>query len=111
MIVVDTAAKDIDGVWYDLPDNLRAAKPEEVGTVVWVTWGKDQVDTYENGAPAYVQTCKVTVIDKQTQTVLWDSQQFRGDEPPMEIDFSASEGSGSKPTEQVVDYLKGLPKL
>ena len=110
MIVVDTAKKDVDwDVYFSLPDNLRAAKPQEVGTIVWTSWGKNQIDTYDNGAPAYVQTCQITVIDRKSQTIMWQ-QQYQGTEPPQTIDSRNSEGSGSKPTEQVQQFLQGLPR-
>ena len=110
IIVVDTAKRDVDwDIFFSLPDELRPVRPEEVGTIVWTNWGKDQVDSYENGAPAYVQWCKVTVIDRRTRTTIAESGQFRGTDAPMSIDSNSGSGSGSKPTEQVLEFLKRLP--
>ena len=112
MIVVDTAKKDVDwDVFFSLPDDRRASRPQEVGTIVWTNWDKvlDQQYEYEGHVPAYRQTCHVTVIDRKSRTILLE-QQFVGSDPPQSISTSASEGVGSRPTQQVQDYLKGLPK-
>jgi hypothetical protein len=112
MVVVDTNKRDVDwDTFFSLPDDLRAAKPQEVGTIVWTNWGKalDQQYEYEGHVPAYHQTCHVTVIDRKTRTMLYE-RQFQGSDPPQRISESASEGVGSKPTQEVLDFLKGLPR-
>lgn len=43
LITVDRVANVLDPIFLDLPDNLRASKPEEVGTVVFLKW--DRRDT------------------------------------------------------------------
>ena len=111
MVVVDTAKRDLDwDVFFGLPDDRRATKPQEVGTIVQLTWAKNQVQPgYENGAPAFVQTCRVVVIDRKSGTQLYD-QTFQGGQPPDSIDSTSSQGVGSKPTDKVLDFLKGLPR-
>ena len=110
VIVLDRVKGDVDwDVFFDLPADLRAGKPEEVGTVVVIDWSKEKIDEYKNGAPAYMQAGKVTVIDHARRAVVASSE-FKGAEPPMEIDEHASEGNGPKPTKEIVAYLEGLPK-
>lgn len=111
MVVVDTAKRDVDwDIFFALPDEVRAARPQEVGTIVWTNWGKDQTGAYDDGTPAYVLWCKVTVIDRKTRTIIAESGQFRGSAPPQSIDSNSSSGSGSKPTEAVLEFLKNLPR-
>jgi hypothetical protein len=107
IIVLDTKTSEMD--WdVDLPAELKAGKPEEVGTVVLTTWAKTHTPPdYDDGTLAYVQECDVTVIDHASRTVIC-KQHFRGSEPPSSISNS-SEGVGSKPTQDVSNYLKGLP--
>jgi hypothetical protein len=109
MVVVDRASKDVDWLLFDLPSDLRASGPQDVATVVLLDWGKKQVDSYENGAPAYQQEVTVTVVDLATKAVI-GQQHFVGGEPPQSIESSSSSGTGSKPTQEVVDYLKSLPR-
>jgi hypothetical protein len=110
MVVLDLKTKDFDwDVTAELPPELKAAKPEEVGTVVQTNWAKTQVQPgYDNGASAYIQECDVVVIDLASRAVI-AKQHFQGSDPPQQIEDS-SEGVGSKPTQEVVSYLKGLPR-
>jgi hypothetical protein len=109
IIVLDKGKQDFDwDVSYDLPADLKASKPEEVGAVVLTDWQKNEVGTYDDGTRAYQYTVDVTVVDHARRTVIAQST-FTGSEPPRTIKYS-SEGVGSKPTKEVVDYLKGLPR-
>ncbi len=57
MIVIDMGKREIDwDVSYDLPDYLKASKPEEVGTVVLTTWQNNKVAEYTNGTAGYQYT-------------------------------------------------------
>lgn len=110
MIVLDRKKGDVDwDVFFALPEGLRADKPEDVGAVVLIDWSKEKIDQYKNGAPAYRHSGTVTVIDHAKRAVIAVTQ-VQGTEPPMEIDSNASEGNGSKPSKEIVDYLKGLPR-
>ena len=61
------------------------------------------------GARACTQTCHVTAIDLRSRLVLWE--QHCEDTAPQSMDSSSSsEGVGSKPTDQVLDFLQGLPR-
>jgi hypothetical protein len=110
MVVVDVQDKDVDGLHFDLPDNLRAATPAEVTTVVWLRWNKATVGTYSTGGSAYQWSCEVTVIDLATRTTL-GTQRFTGDAPPRSFVGRRGESrSGDKPTEQVLNYLRNFPR-
>ena len=110
MIVLDRKTGDVDwDVFFALPDGLRADRPEDVGTVVLIDWSKEQIDQYKNGAPAYRQSAKATVIDHARRAVIGTTQ-VQGTEPPIEIDSNASEGNGSKPSKEIVEYLKSLTR-
>ena len=109
MIVLDAKTKDFDWEVTDaLPAELKAVKPEEVGTVVLTEWHKNKIDEYNNGAAAYQYSVDVTVVDHARRTVIAKTTKT-GSEPPYETSNS-SEDSGSKPTNDVVEYLKGLPR-
>lgn len=113
MIVLNKATGDVDwDVYFALPDGLRAGRPEEVGTVVWLEYGREQDPRFSYGdkhLPAFRQTCTVRVIDQGDRHVIANAVE-RGGDPPSEIDENAQEGVGPKPTAEVVNYLKALPR-
>jgi len=111
VITVDLEKKEIDYLYFDLPNDLRAETPEDVGTVAQLQWGKHQLTDrqYTNGKPAFKQNCVVTLVDKATGNLI-ARQELWGGDPPSSIKSSQSEGTGSKPEKEVVDYLKGLPR-
>jgi hypothetical protein len=110
MVVVDPNEKDLDDLHFDLPEDLRAAKPEDVTTVVWLRWDKATVGTYTSGGSAYRWSCNVTVIDLATRTTI-GSQMFEGSPPPTTVRGKPGEShSGDKPTDAVLGYLKSFPR-
>lgn len=108
VVVIDRKEREVDDLHFDLPETLRAKEPEEVGTVVWVEWGQIQEGSYTDGSAAYIQTCVVTVIDREKWEVLGRNT-FQGASPPS---FKKGGGSrtGSKPTKEIVQYLSSLPR-
>jgi hypothetical protein len=116
IITVHRGRKEVDPIYFLLPESLAARSPGEVGTIVWVEWGMAEVGHYEvrlrNGdtlkQPAYVQTCRLTVIDRETRTVLC-SKEVRGPEPPARKRAGESV-TGPKPVKEVVAYLTSLPR-
>jgi len=109
IIPVDVGDKRIDGIYAALPVELRADRPEDVATIVWLQWGKIKVGEYQqNKVEALVLTCKVTVIDKQSGLIVGENE-FRGSNPP-ERWHAGVPNYGSKPTAPVIDWLKSLPR-
>jgi hypothetical protein len=108
MIVIDMREKDVDSLYWDLPEELRAATPDEVGTVVWMEWDKIQRMIYGT-KPGWQHHVKVTVIDMSRKTVVAHGC-FIGSMPPSSISSRSSEGNGSKPTDEVVRFLATLPR-
>lgn len=110
VVVVDVKDKDVDGLHFDLPDTLRAGTPEEATTVVWVSWDKRQVGAYTTGGNAYQWFCDVTVIDLATKARI-AGQNFSGSPPPATFRGRRGESrTGDKPTDAVLNYIKGLPR-
>jgi hypothetical protein len=101
-------AKDIDWIYWDMPKDLRADNPDEVGTVVWLEWSDKQVGEYTDNSKALVWLCKVSVIDLGAKTLV-GQRDFQGSDPPQS-DSGSGDVHGSKPTKEIVDYLKNLPR-
>lgn len=103
----------------------HANRPDEVGTVVLLRWGKRPVKTYARGVVAYVITCEVLVIDTSRQAIV-DRGMAEGSEPHDHdaIVRARSEAGlearvkalrkygllGSIPTTDVSLSLKSLPR-
>lgn len=108
IILIDKSHNKISNIYYELPEELRATKPEEVGTIVWLKCGRDKVGSYTDGEDATVITCQVTVIDKSIPIIV-NKTKFKGSEPPQVKERGVS-GSGEMPTKDIVDYLRSLPQ-
>ena len=109
VLPVDKTGNMVDrSVFFALPGGLKASRPQDVGTIVWLEWGTTQVGTYTGGGNAYVRTCEVTVIDKSRQAIVGTAD-FTGSDP-----VSGKTGSGDEygdaPVQKVVDYLVKLPR-
>src|SRR5262249_9269107 len=90
------------------PAELKAEKPEDVKTVVWLEYDEDKIDEFDDGAAAYVWTVKVSVIDKERGRMV-GQQDFRGGDPPMTKTYSGA-AYGPRPNKEGVDYLMALPR-
>jgi hypothetical protein len=107
MVVVDVKEKKIDDVHFSLPGDLRASKPEEVGTVVLLTWEKRKTSFSDtNFDPGrYLIVGQVSVFDWERKSEI-ASCTFFGD-PPSRV---SGPGTGPKPDAQVLKFLTGLPR-
>jgi hypothetical protein len=108
IVVVNKADIKVDDPYFDLPEDVKAVKPEEVGTIVWVTYDPRLVGRYTNGAAGYQYTATVTVIDKANGTIVGRSS-FTGSEPPS-TKKGSGDAYGSKPSDDIKNYLLGLPR-
>jgi hypothetical protein len=77
IITVNKKESRIDDIYFDLPKELRAFKPKDVGTILWLKCEEDEVGFYTNGEEATVNICQVTIIDKSTPTIVARTS-FRG---------------------------------
>jgi hypothetical protein len=109
ILPVNAGDRAVDWFYYEVPEGMRAATPAEVGTVVLLNWGEQQIGQYgTSGGGAYVRTCRVTVIDHERRVTL-DQREFRGGDPPKSSRRGSS-AHGDYPTQQIISYLRGLPK-
>ena len=105
-ITIDTAKKSLDQeVFLSLPSKYRAYRPDEVRTIVALTW-KEVVDakSYYN-AVKYKHDCHVKVVDWKTGKLLgWGD--VEGEWPAMGTYNNATGNHyGEKPINAVRDRL------
>jgi hypothetical protein len=104
VITVDTRRQAVDHLYFDLPQELRATQPEEVGTVVWVhctsvTTVVRRVGGSTNNTVDY--RCEVSVIDKAAAVIV-GQRRFE--------DTSGEQGYEQVLYSPIADYLAGLPR-
>jgi hypothetical protein len=110
MVVVDEQDKDVDSLHFDLPDDLRAATPEEVVTVARLRWAKNRIGEYQGGGGAYQWSCNVALFDLPSKTMV-ATQHIEGSAPPPSFVGRPGESrTGDKPTTAVLNFLKNLPR-
>jgi len=95
-------------IYFDLHPDIQAKTPEEVGTVIQLKCQEFVVGSYSDGGRGYRTTCEVTVVDWIARTILGTTS-FKGSEPP-EVKSGGKDKHGSVPDDQVLDYLKKLPR-
>ena len=93
----------------DLPGKLRAATPDDVGTVVLIKESDRKVGEYSGGEPAWQTVWKVAVVDLAKGRVVGRAL-LRGAHPPFMADIEAGENYGPPPWDDLVAYLKKLPR-
>lgn len=103
-VLLDLEKREVDDLHLDLPETLKARNPDEVGTIVWLSWSEVAVGTYTDGAVGYVQTCRVTLIDKASGAMVW-RQTFLGSDPPG-VKKHSGPARGSRPNAAVLDFLR-----
>ncbi|MGE3805454.1 MAG: hypothetical protein AB7K24_12335, partial [Gemmataceae bacterium] len=111
LITVNVKGRHFDGLYFQLPPQLRAASPDEVGTIVWLDWGEDVVGEYgvNTGSVGVVITCQATVINKADGQILHE-RFFAGGQPPDKTDKHNQKHYGSPPTGEIVGWLAALPR-
>jgi hypothetical protein len=95
-------------VYWALPSELRASSPDDVGTVVWLSWTSEQ-SVERKGIMVHLygvqHICRVTVIDKKTDTML-GYRIFRGVDP-RKPNREGCDADG-KPIPAIIKYLTDL---
>ncbi len=108
MITVDMDKQQVDWVFFDLPKELQAGNPDEVETVVALRWGEERVLEYEGGGFGIRHLCTVSVYDKASRQLVAQTQ-VQGGDPPQRTETSAgSNDYGSKPTKEIVSFLRSV---
>jgi hypothetical protein len=92
-----------------LPAALRAATPNDVGTVVVVKQSWHKVGKYSGGEPALQDVWTISVVDLATGQVVGRAV-LRGDLPPTVANIDAGENYGPPPSKELFAYLARLPR-
>jgi hypothetical protein len=109
-VMVDANQRKLDYFQESLPDDLRAATPAEVATVVQLRYTDQEVGRYVGGGRALKVTLNVTVVDRASHVVLGTAS-FTGADPPQFTSAHAGEDvRGTLPVADIIGFLKQLRK-
>ena len=115
VLTIDVDRKEADyWTFPKLSDRLRAAGPDDVGTVALIRWGEHRVGHYENvetkakTGEAYKSFATLTLVNWATKTKIAE-QVFEGDDPAAGL-RREGDYTSMQPMFQIVEYLEGLPR-
>lgn len=111
MILIDAKAGGLDGLYFtNLPAELRATSPKDLGTEVWLIPDEQFVGKYDNGSEAYKCSYDVIVYDMGRNAVV-ARERIEGENPPQKRDFRTNDTSAVKrwPFEKLMKFLQDLP--
>lgn len=95
--------------------NVIADAPEEIRTIVLVTYRKQQVGTYTTTSsgkiPAFLLVADLVIIDRSLGAVIF-RKTFKGDPPESNLTVTrgATQVVGADPAEKVRAFLEQLPR-
>jgi hypothetical protein len=104
-------ADGLSFIQQQLPKDVRADNPDEVGTVLLLDWERRKTGTYGTAkitGYAYRVHCQLFLIDATHKTLL-AKRTFDGDPPPGAVP-SGEDGYGGFPTQSILAYLRTLPQ-
>jgi len=103
-------------LYEELPEELRAATPEDAGTAVWTACDHRVTNYYDVGGLSYESDthyyqcyCEVTVVDLAISKIVDSGNVFDGREAPYSLE-AGKEEYGECPWGEIADYLAALPR-
>jgi hypothetical protein len=110
LLVMKRDAPEIDGLFFELPEELRAAGPAEVGSVAFVACGEIEVGRYEGGSAAIQSYCEAALLDLEARALVGERRVLG---PPPPYHTSSAHGKvygGAADKGRLVEWLAKLPR-
>jgi len=102
-VIVDE--RGMSKLHFDLPEEIRANDPKDVGTLVFMACKLEAVGYYSSsGAPASETVCEITLTDLKRKVVI-NKHPFREGAPD-----SPYSGGAWPRTDAIVKFIGGLPR-
>lgn len=115
LLTVDIDRKEVDYLTFPrLSEPLRATRPEEVGTLALIQYGRQHIGYYQNvetqekTGEAYRSFARVSLVDWATKTRTAEKV-FLGSDPTDQLTRDG-DCAGTQPMFQIVEYLEALPR-
>jgi hypothetical protein len=107
-VVVDLTEEVVLPTTFELPAEIAAEEPLEVGTVIQVKRVLEEVDEYDDGSPALRQDALVRIIDLGLECAIGEAL-VKGGNPPETKDGEGP-GFGNAPDHLIPALVAGLPR-
>jgi hypothetical protein len=104
LLLVDEKKKEIDGLQFELPEEIGARKHEEVGTVARLKWGQN-VHPLKGGGTATQDFCMIDLVDLASKQHI-ESTRITG--PPPQVKGIVEEADKRSMQTRMIDYFKSL---
>ncbi len=110
VVTIDVREHNIDeDVYIRLPSDLQARSPEEVSTVVLISYDENVVGHYGSGENAIQESATLTIVDLRSGTQ-YEGGVIDGPSPPSVKGRSSSNSGGAPDPDEIATYLEGLPR-
>jgi hypothetical protein len=116
VVVIDVKARTLDGVQSRLPEEIRAYREDEVGTIVWLDWEFKTTEGDWGRVTGHYSTCQVTIIDRNRNRIVGE-RQVVGTSSPVSTGggrgpFRAPPGqqTARRATNEVAGLIARLPR-
>ena len=108
VIALDPVRRTLDAVHDELPVEIRARRPDEVGTIALISCETRLVGRYIGIGGAYAHDCTVTIVDASSQALMG----YTGAQntPPRKVVFGFFPHTASRPTGRVAAAIADLPE-
>lgn len=103
VITVNVQTRQLDHLYFDLPDELSADTPAQVKTVVFLRWSKIRTQTFRRRG-GYTHTCEVSIVDLETKALL-HREELRGSPPSTIFRRRRGPTHGSRPAPEIVNFV------
>lgn len=104
VLPIDRTTNKVDDIYLDLPDPLRATRPSEVKSLIFLEWETRATHSYRNGATGYSYVCKLEIVDLSLPALVAKTE-LLGPYPPKTIPKSQREAYGARPKDLVLATL------
>ncbi len=109
ILALDVDRKRLDPLHDRLPDEMRARRSEEVGTVALISCEIQEGGRYGYiFAKAYGQSCRMRLIDATTRAFLANTGAAVS--PPRRVFLPFWPRTAARPTDILLDVVKRLPE-
>jgi hypothetical protein len=105
ILPIDAKARDVDSIYFDLPDDVVAQTPDDVGLIVRIKWESQVAVQFKGGGNRSQDFCLIEVYDRDGH-MLTGVVRMTG---PMPQVRGAKAEADSRPLRtKVADWLKTL---
>lgn len=115
VVVIDEIRREVDPVFYELPEELYAKDANEIGTLVIVACGTTILGEYRSRGSevgvfkAYASNCTVEVVDRGGRVRSFHSVASK-EAPPLVQGSLDGHWYAPRPTRDIAAWIVGLPR-